>query len=113
MKTPAGPDSRNVQIVRPDDLTGCMNSERMDGSDNAAIGLLSMYIVTKGIAGVLATFMASTLRAGVLSAQSTGVVSHETLLHTESALESQESTPEEEIPQILNARFQPEKVEAR
>ncbi|HLR90834.1 MAG TPA: hypothetical protein VK040_07730, partial [Balneolaceae bacterium] len=61
----------------------------------------------------MAASLAITLWAGGLSAQSTGVVSHETLLHIESALQSGEITPEEAILQKLYAGFQPEKVEAR
>src|SRR5690625_7327073 len=72
-----------------------------------------MYRVTKCIACVMAASLAITLWAGGLSAQSTGVVSHETLLHIESALQSGEITPEEAILQKLYAGFQPEKVEAR
>src|SRR5690625_7376440 len=72
-----------------------------------------MYRVTKCIACVMAASLAITLWAGGLSAQSTGVVSHETLLHIESALQSGEITPEEAIVQKLYAGFQPERIDAR
>ena len=61
----------------------------------------------------MAASLAITLWAGGLSAQSTGVVSHETLLHIESALQSGEITPEEAIVQKLYAGFQPERIDAR
>src|SRR5690625_7450381 len=78
MNTPAGPDSRTVQIVRPDYRTGVMNSERMDGSDNSAICWLRMYRVTKLIACVMAAYLAITLWARGLTTQSSGVGFDET-----------------------------------
>src|SRR5690625_2368008 len=72
-----------------------------------------MYRVLKCIEAAGVVFLAVVLWPGNLAAQSTGVVSHETLLHIESALQSGEITPEEAILQKLYAGFAPGQVDAR